>query len=89
MMAHHASAKKRIRQTKKRTQVNRARISRIRTFLRKVESAIAIGKKDEAVAAYREAQPELMRGASKGVVHPNLVARKLSRLAHRIKLMPS
>jgi small subunit ribosomal protein S20 len=54
-----------------------------------VESAIAIGEKDEAVAAYRQAQPELMRGANKGVVHPNLVARKLSRLAHRIKLMPS
>ena len=88
-MAQHASAKKRIRQTKKRTQVNRARVSRIRTFLRKVESAIAGGKKDEALALYNEAQPELMRGASKGVIHPNLVARKLSRLSHRIKLMPS
>lgn len=88
-MAQHASAKKRIRQSKKRTQVNRARVSRIRTFLRKVESAITGGKKDEALAAYNEAQPELMRGASKGVIHPNLVARKLSRLSHRIKLMPS
>lgn len=89
MMAQHASAKKRIRQTKKRTQVNRARVSRIRTFLRKVEAAIAGGKKDEALAAYNQAQPELMRGANKGVVHSNLVARKLSRLAHRIKIMPS
>jgi small subunit ribosomal protein S20 len=89
MMAQHASAKKRIRQTKKRTEVNRARISRIRTFLRKVETAIAGGKKDEAAAVYNQAQPELMRGATKGVVHRNLVARKLSRLAQRIKTMPS
>ncbi len=88
-MAQHASAKKRIRQTKRRTEVNRSRVSRIRSFLRKVESAIAGGNKDEAVAAYGEAQPELMRGASKGVVHRNLVARKLSRLAQRIKAMPT
>jgi small subunit ribosomal protein S20 len=89
MMAQHASAKKRIRQTKRRTEVNRARVSRIRTFLRRVETAIAGGKQDEAVAAYNRAQPELMRGANKGVVHRNLVARKLSRLAQRIKTMPS
>jgi small subunit ribosomal protein S20 len=88
-MAQHASAKKRIRQTKRRTQVNRARVSRIRTFLRKVEDAIAGGKKDEAFTAFKEAQPELMRGANKGVVHRNTVARKLSRLAHRIKGMPA
>ena len=88
-MAQHASAKKRIRQTKKRTQVNRGRVSRIRTFLRKVETAISGGKKEEALAAYQLAQPELMRGASKGVVHRNTVARKLSRLAHRIKSMSS
>lgn len=86
-MAQHASAKKRIRQTKKRTEINRSRISRIRTFLRKVEGAIAGGNKDEAVAAYGQAQPELMRGANKGVVHRNMVARKLSRLAKRIKAM--
>jgi small subunit ribosomal protein S20 len=89
MMAQHASAKKRIRQTKRRTVVNRARVSRIRTFLRRVETAIAGGKQDEAVAAYNMAQPELMRGANKGVVHRNLVARKLSRLAQRIRTMPS
>jgi small subunit ribosomal protein S20 len=89
MMAQHASAKKRIRQTKRRTVVNRARVSRIRTFLRRVETAIAGGRQDEAVAAYNKAQPELMRGANKGVVHRNLVARKLSRLAQRIKTMPS
>ena len=88
-MAQHASAKKRIRQTKRRTEVNRSRVSRIRTFLRKVESAIAGGNKDEAVAAYGKAQPELMRGATKGVVHRNMVARKLSRLAQRIKAMPT
>jgi small subunit ribosomal protein S20 len=87
-MAQHASAKKRIRQIKKRTQINRARISRIRTFLRKVETAIAGGNKNEAVAAYDQAQPELMRGANKGVVHRNTVARRLSRLAQRIKAMP-
>lgn len=86
-MAQHASAKKRIRQTKKRTEINRARISRIRTFLRKVETAIAGGNKSEAIAAYDQAQPELMRGANKGVVHRNMVARKLSRLAQRIKAM--
>ena len=86
-MAQHASAKKRIRQTKRRTEINRSRLSRLRTHLRKVETAIAGGNKDEAVAAYGKAQPELMRGASKGVVHRNLVARKLSRLARRIKAM--
>ncbi|QLH39817.1 MAG: 30S ribosomal protein S20 [Defluviicoccus sp.] len=88
-MAHHASAKKRIRQTKKRTEVNRARVSRIRTYLRKVEAAISGGSKEEAMAAYQLAQPELMRGANKGVVHRNTVARKLSRLAQRIKSMSS
>ncbi|MBK8174403.1 MAG: 30S ribosomal protein S20 [Rhodospirillales bacterium] len=86
-MAQHASAKKRIRQTEKRTEINRARVSRIRTFVRKVETAIASGRKDEALAAFNLAQPELMRGANKGVVHQNTVARKLSRLARRIKSM--
>jgi small subunit ribosomal protein S20 len=88
-MAQHASAQKRIRQTKRRTEVNRSRVSRIRTFLRHVETAIAGGQKDEALAAYGRAQPELMRGANKGVIHGNTVARKLSRLAKRIKAMPS
>jgi len=86
-MAQHASAKKRIRQTKKRTEVNGARVSRIRTFLRKVETAIADGTKEEAAAAFRLVQPELMRGANKGMVHRNTVARKLSRLSQRIKSM--
>jgi small subunit ribosomal protein S20 len=88
-MAYHASAKKSIRQIKKRTQVNRARVGRIRTFLRKVEDSIASGDKDQALAAFRIAQPELMRGANKGVVHRNTVSRKISRLAARIKTMPA
>lgn len=86
-MAHTPSAKKRIRQTKRRTQINRARVQRIRTFLRKVEKAIAGGDKDEAAAAFREAQPEMMRGVNKGVLHRNTVARKLSRLSARIKTL--
>lgn len=86
-MANNASAKKRIRQTARRTEVNRTRVSRIRTFLRKVESAIAGGNKAEAEAAFRLAQPELMRGRKRGVVHPNTVSRKLSRLSARIKAM--
>jgi small subunit ribosomal protein S20 len=88
-MAYHDSAKKSIRQIKKRTQVNRARVGRIRTFLRKVEDAVASGDKERALAAFRSAQPELMRGADKGVIHRNTVSRKLSRLAARIKAMPA
>jgi len=88
-MAQHASAKKRIRQTQKRTEVNRSRLTRVRTFVRKVETAIAGGTKEEALAAFNQAQPELMRGVNKGVVHRNAVARKLSRLAQRIKAMPT
>lgn len=86
-MAHHASAKKRIRQTVKRTAINRARVSRIRTFVKKVELAISSGDKSQALSAFREAQPELMRGVNKGVVHRNTVARKLSRLSVRINAM--
>ncbi len=84
-MANHKSAEKRIRQTETRTEVNRARISRIRTFLKKVETAIADGKKNDAQQALREAQPELMRGVSKGVVKKATASRKLSRLSARIK----
>ena len=86
-MAHHKSAKKRIRQTAKRTQVNRARMSRIRTYLRKVEDAISGGDAGEAREALRLAQPELMRGAKKGVLHRNTVSRKISRLSTRINAM--
>lgn len=86
-MAHIKSAKKRIRQIERRTQVNRARVSRIRTFVKKVELAIAGGDKNVAEDALRVAQPELMRGVTKGVVHKNTAARKMSRLAARIKAM--
>ena len=86
-MAQHLSAKKRIRQTERRTRVNRARMSRIGTFLKKVELAIDGGDKDAAREALRAAQPELMRGVSKGVIHRNKAARKMSRLSSRIKAM--
>ncbi len=86
-MANHVSAEKRIRQTRRRTAVNRARISRIRTFVKKVETAIASGDKEIARAAFAAAQPELHRGALRGVMHKNTVARKLSRLAKRINAL--
>ncbi len=86
-MAHHASAKKRIRQIEKRTEVNRMRVSRMRTFIRKLEDAIASGDKEQAQLAFRATQPELMRGAKRGVIHKNTVARRLSRMSARIKAM--
>lgn len=84
-MAHHKSAKKRIRQTVRRTTVNRARMSRVRSFIKKVETAIASGDKQAAAAAFTEAQPEIQRGATKGVIQHNTAARKLSRLSVQIK----
>jgi small subunit ribosomal protein S20 len=84
-MAHHKSAKKRIRQTARRTAINRARSSRVRSHIKKVETAIASGDKKAAEAALKEAQPEIQRGAVKGVIHRNMAARKLSRLSSRIK----
>lgn len=84
-MAHHKSAQKRIRQTERRTAVNRARKSRIKTFIKKVELAIASGDQKAAAEAFRAAQPELMRGVSKGVVRKETASRKLSRLSSRIK----
>ena len=86
-MAHHKSAKKRIRRTARRTEINGARRSRIRSFIRKVEAAIAGGSKDEAAAALKEAQPEIARGVTKGVLHKNTASRKVSRLNARIKAM--
>jgi small subunit ribosomal protein S20 len=83
-MANHKSAEKRIRQTAKRTIVNKTRVSRIRTFVKRVEAAIAAGDKTAAAEAFRAAQPELQRGVNKGVVHRNTAARKISRLALRI-----
>ena len=86
-MAHHQSAKKRIRRNARRAEINRSRVSRVRTFVKKVELAIAEGKKDTAAEALRAAQPELQRGAGKGVLHKNTASRKISRLSARIKAM--
>ncbi|MCR8724385.1 30S ribosomal protein S20 [Frigidibacter sp. ROC022] len=86
-MANSPQSKKRARQNVTRFAINKARRSRIRTQLRKVEEAIASGNKDAAQAALRAAQPELMRGVTKGVIHKNTAARKVSRLASRIKVL--
>ncbi len=86
-MAHHKSARKRIRRNDRREVINGNRISRIRTHLRKVERAIASGDQAAAMSAFREAQPEMHRGVSKGVLHRNTVDRRLSRLSRRIKAM--
>ena len=86
-MAHHLSAKKRIRQTNKRTAINRSRISRIRTFVKKVERAISDGEKAIAADALKAAESELARGVSKGVIHRNTAARKTSRLVAGVRTM--
>jgi len=86
-MANNASATKRIRQTATRTERNQARKSRMRTFIKKVETAIANGDKSAAAEALRVAQPELQRAATKGVTHANTVARKISRLSARVKAL--
>lgn len=86
-MANTASARKRIRQIARRTERNRARKSRVRTFLNKVEAAITGGNKAEAAAALQAAQPELQRAAGKHVLPANRVARKLSRLSARVKAL--
>lgn len=88
-MAHHASAKKRIRQTEARTAINRDRISRIRTFVRRVEDAIAAGEYESARAAFSAAEPEIARGVTKGVLHANTASRKISRLNRRVKALAS
>jgi small subunit ribosomal protein S20 len=84
-MATHPSAEKRHRQSEKRATVNRTRTSRLKTFVKKVEIAIASGNKDAARAAFAAAAPEMQRGVSKGIAHRNTVARKLSRLSAQIK----
>lgn len=86
-MANTTSAKKRARQIEKRTATNRARRTRVRTFLKKVETAILEGKKKEAAEALRTAQPEIMRGVTRGVIKKNTATRKLSRLSTRIKAL--
>ncbi|HEY5607047.1 MAG TPA: 30S ribosomal protein S20 [Alphaproteobacteria bacterium] len=79
------SAIKRVRRNKRREDVNAARVGRIRTFIKKVETAIAGGDKTAARAAFGEAQPEIMRGVTKGVLHKNTASRKIARLNARIK----
>ena len=86
-MANSPQARKRIRQTARRTAINMARRSRMRTFIRKVEEAIASGDRDAATSALREAQPEIMRSANKGIIHKNTASRKVSRLAARVKAL--
>jgi small subunit ribosomal protein S20 len=86
-MANYASAKKRIRQTVKRTEVNRARLSTIRSALRKVEEAIASGDEPAAREAFKVAEPLVARGAQKGVMPRNTAARRISRLSNRIKAL--
>ena len=83
-MANTPQARKRIRRNARRAEINGARISRIRTFVKKVESAIDSGSFEAASAALRAAQPEVMRGVSKGVLHANTASRKISRLARRV-----
>ena len=84
-MANSAQAKKRGRQIERRTEVNKARKSRIRTFLKKVDEALETGEEKLALDALKNAQPELMRGVSKGLMHKNTAARKMSRLSSRGK----
>jgi len=87
-MPNIASAKKRVRTTKKRTAINHARKTRIRSYIRKVEEALAKGDRKAAQQALNVAEPEIMRGVSKGVVHKNTGSRKVSRLAKRVAKLP-
>lgn len=86
-MANTASAKKAARKIAARTQVNKARRSRVRTFIRKFEDAISQGDRSTAEIALRHVEPELMRAVSKGVYHKNTAARKVSRLTKRLKIL--
>lgn len=83
-MAHHPSAKKRIRQTAKRTAINRARTSRIKTFIKKVDTAVAEGDLETARAAFRLAEPEIRRGVGKGTLKRNTASRRISRMARKL-----
>ncbi|MBL4813335.1 MAG: 30S ribosomal protein S20 [Rhodobacteraceae bacterium] len=84
-MANTPQSKKRARQNERRATVNKMRRTRVRTFVRKVEEAITAGDKDLAADALKAAQPELMRGVTKGIFHKNTIARKMSRLSSRVK----
>lgn len=83
-MANTPQAKKRIRRNANRAEINHSRISRIRTFIKQVESAIASGKRAEAAEALKQVQPELARGVARGVIHKNTAARRISRLSKRV-----
>ena len=83
-MPNIASSKKRVRTTAKRTAINVSRKTRVRGYIRKVEEAIATGDKTKAAAALKAAEPEIMRGVSKGVLHKNTGSRKVSRLSKRV-----
>jgi small subunit ribosomal protein S20 len=83
-MANTPQAKKRIRRNERRAEINGARVSRIRTFVKKLELALAAGDKDAATTAIAQVQPELARGVAKGVIHKNTAARKFSRLTKRL-----
>ena len=83
-MANTPQAKKRIRRNTRRAEINGARVSRIRTFIKAVETAIAAGTKDDAAAALKQAQPEIARGVARGVMHKNTASRKFSRLTKRV-----
>jgi small subunit ribosomal protein S20 len=86
-MANSPSSKKRARQLVHRTEVNKSRRSRMRTYIRRVEEAIASGDQSAAVDALRAAQPEIMRNVTKGIVHKNTASRKISRLAGRVNAL--
>ncbi|MPY71572.1 MAG: 30S ribosomal protein S20 [Alphaproteobacteria bacterium] len=86
-MANTPSAKKRVRQIERRTTVNRNRISRIRSFVKKVEVAVSSGDAAAAREALHQAEPEIMRGVTKGLLHRNTAARKVSRLSARVKAL--
>lgn len=86
-MANTLQAKKRVRRNAKREDINKARRSRIRTYVKKVELAVEAGNADEAKDALKAAQPELMRGVTKGVLHKKTASRKVSRLAKRVKAL--
>ncbi len=86
-MANIQSAKKRVRRNARRTTINHARMGRIRTFIKRVETAIEGGDKDAAQQALKAAQPEIMRGVTKGVLHRNTASRKVSRMSARVKAL--
>ena len=84
-MANHKSSKKRILRNNKRNEINSNRISRIRTYIKKVETEISSENRDKANEAFKSAMPEIHRGVSKGLIHKNTASRKLSRLSNKIK----